>query len=145
MSDNGIKRVKAGFTKIAEDIVGIRTDAALYAILSEGGALAQTMVPIDTGTLANSQYAPEIEQRGGQTIGTIGYTAAYAGAVHEMSGKLKGQPRAHFGTTREGVEFGGGTGKGNYWDPDAEPQFLTKGFKQLEPHIPAILERIYRV
>ncbi len=60
MTDNGIKRVKAGFTKIAEDIVHVRTDAALYAILSEGGALAQTMVPIDTGTLANSQYAPRL-------------------------------------------------------------------------------------
>ena len=145
MTDNGIKRVKAGFSKFAADVDQVKTDAAVYAVLSEGGALAQTMVPIDTGTLANSQYAPEIEHKEGQTLGTIGYTAAYAGAVHEMPGTLKGQPRAHFGVTREGVAFGGGSGVGNYWDPDAEPQFLTKGFKQLEPQIPAILERIYRV
>jgi len=44
------------------------------------------------------------------------------------SGKLKCQPRAHFGTTKDGKQFGGGTGVGRYWDPSAEPVFLTKGF-----------------
>lgn len=131
MSVKGIERVKAGFSRIASDIDQRKTDLAVYTILSEGGALAQLMTPIDTGTLANSQYAPQITHTVGHTKGTIGYTAEYAGAVHEMPGVLKGLPRAN--------------GSGNYWDPDAEPQFLTKGFEQLRPQIPSILKRAYSV
>lgn len=131
MSVKGIERVKAGFSRIASDIDQRKTDLAVYTILSEGGALAQLMTPMDTGTLANSQYAPQITHSVGHTKGTIGYTAEYAGAVHEMPGVLKGLPRA--------------SGSGNYWDPDAEPQFLTKGFEQLRPQIPSILKRAYRV
>ncbi|EKO3451817.1 hypothetical protein NTE11_003072 [Vibrio fluvialis] len=145
MTIKGIDAVKAGYQRIIGTIEDERTEAAIYAILSEGGAIAQTMVPVDTSTLINSQYAPQFERQAGGMTGYIGYTAKYAGWVHEMPGKLKGLPRAHFGVTREGVQFGGGTLHGNYWDPDAEPQWLTKGFQQLQPKIPAILKRVYRV
>lgn len=145
MTIKGIEKVKAGFDRIVGTIEETRTEAAIYAVLSEGGAIAQTMVPVDTSTLINSQYAPQIEKSNRGMTGYIGYTAKYAGAVHEMPGKLKGLPRAHFGVTREGVQFGGGTLQGNYWDPDAEPQWLTKGFNELQPKIPSILERMYRV
>lgn len=145
MTVKGIEKVKAGFDRIVGTIEETRTEAAIYAVLSEGGAIAQTMVPVDTSTLINSQYAPQIEKSNRGMTGYIGYTAKYAGAVHEMPGKLKGLPRAHFGVTREGVQFGGGTLQGNYWDPDAEPQWLTKGFNELQPKIPSILERMYRV
>lgn len=153
MTVKGIERVKAGFAEIAADIDGNKTDAAVYAILSEGAAISQTMVPIDSSNLANSQYAPEIQHKKGKTTGYTGYTAEYAGWVHEMPGTLKGLPRAHFGKTgnqsafgpQQVVEFGGGSLTGNYWDPDAEPQWLTKGFNELAPQIPAILERMYRV
>lgn len=45
-----------------------------------------------------------------------------------------GQPREHFGKTnnlsdfgpKQVVEFGGGTGKGYYWDPNAEPEFCAR-------------------
>lgn len=145
MTVKGIEKVKAGFDRIVGTIEETRTEAAIYAVLSEGGAIAQTMVPVDTSALINSQYAPQIEKSNRGMTGYIGYTAKYAGAVHEMPGKLKGLPRAHFGVTREGVQFGGGTLQGNYWDPDAEPQWLTKGFNELQPKIPSILERMYRV
>ena len=54
-----------------------------------------------------------------------------------MPGTLKGQPREHFGKTnnlsdfgpKQVIEFGGGTGKGKYWDPNAEPEFLRKAFE----------------
>ena len=84
------------------------------------------MVPIDTSFLLSSEYR-KVEKLFDGFVGEIGFGAEYAKWVHEMPGTLKGQPRANFGKTREGVEFGGGTGKGNYWDPDAEPQFLAKG------------------
>lgn len=153
MTVKGIEQVKAGFDRIVGTIEETRTEAAIYAILSEGGAIAQTMVPVDTSTLINSQYAPQIEKSNRGMTGYIGYTAKYAGAVHEMPGKLKGMPRAHFGKTgnqsvfgpQQVVEFGGGSLTGNYWDPDAEPQWLTKGFNELQPKIPSILERMYRV
>jgi len=58
-----------------------------------------------------------------------------------MSGKLKGLPRTHFGKTRAGQEFGGGTGKGNYWDPHGEPQFLTKGFEETRDQIDAVVRK----
>ncbi|HFG1952582.1 TPA: hypothetical protein ACGF3W_000310 [Vibrio cholerae] len=131
MSVKGISRVKKKFAMFSKDVDQVRTDTAVYTILSEGGALAQLMTPIDTGTLANSQYAPQITHTVGHTKGTIGYTAEYAGAVHEMPGVLKGLPRAN--------------GSGNHWDPDAEPQFLTKGFEQLRNQIPSILKRAYSV
>lgn len=130
MAVKGIDRVKAGFAEITADIDTDKTDAAIYAILSEGAAMAQTMVPIDTSTLANSQYAPIIDHTTGRTKGYTGYTAEYAGWVHEMPGKLKGLPRPN--------------NRGDFWSPDAEPKFLTKGFEEIEPKIPSILERMYR-
>lgn len=131
MTVKGINKVKAGFQQIAGTIEETRTEAAIYAILSEGGAIAQTMVPVDTSTLINSQYAPQIEKTTVGMTGYIGYTAKYAGWVHEMPGKLKGLPRAN--------------GNGLYWSPEGEPMFLTKGFQQLQPKIPAILKRVYSV
>ncbi|NAX42673.1 MULTISPECIES: hypothetical protein [unclassified Vibrio] len=153
MSVKNISRVKQKFTMFSKDVDQVRTEAAVYTILSEGGALAQLMTPMDTGTLANSQYAPQIAHSAGRTHGTTGYTAKYAGAVHEMPGTLKGMPRSHFGKTgnqsafgpRQVVEFGGGSLTGNYWDPDAEPKWLTKAFSELQPKIPLMLERAYRV
>lgn len=103
-----------------------------------GGSEAASMTPIDTSTLINSQFN-DVDAVGGKIVGTVGYTAEYALAVHEASGKLKGQPRADFGTTSAGVSFGGGTGQGVYWGPSGEPQFLKKGFEQAEPHIKAVL------
>lgn len=89
---------------------------------------AQTlpMIPIDTGFLVNSEYRKVKEFLGGYE-GEIGYGAFYAPYVHDAPGTLKGQPRADFGKTREGISFGGGTGQGEYWGPDGEPGFLAKG------------------
>lgn len=145
MPARGISRVRLNLKRAFDDADGMRTNRAVYAILSQGAAMAQTMTPIDTGNLVNSQYAPRIEKTKGKTSGVVGYTAKYAEWVHEAPGTLKGQPRAHFGKTRAGVEFGGGTQVGYYWDPNAEPGFLRKGFEELKPAIPQILRSIYGV
>lgn len=131
MPARGIHRVRLGLKRTILEIDQKRSNAAVYAILSQGAALAQTMTPIATGFLVNSQYAPRIEQREGNTTGHVGYTALYAAAVHEALGKLRGQPRLN--------------GDGRFWDPNAEPGFLKKGFEELKPAIPAILKQIYGV
>nr|WP_315528293.1 hypothetical protein [uncultured Achromobacter sp.] len=145
MPVKGIERVKRGFRIAVKEIGEGKTERAVYETLSQGSAMAAQMTPIDSSNLVNSQYAPQIDVKEGKVSGSVGYTASYAAAVHEASGKLKGKPRADFGKTRAGVAFGGGTGNGNYWDPNAEPRFLTKGFDEIKSAIPAILKRNYGV
>lgn len=131
MAVKGIERVKRNYKLIINDIDQTKTEAAVYAVLSQGAAIAQVHTPVDTSALVNSQYAPQIEQQAGKTVGQVGYTASYAAAVHNAPGVMKGIPRHN--------------GNGEYWDPDAEPGFLTKGFEELKPIIPRILEAEYRV
>ena len=125
----GTQDVKRNMRKIVGKITGTMTEKAVTKILIAGQAASDAITPIDSGNLINSKFR-EVKRTTTGYRGTTGYTAEYAKWVHEMSGKLKGQPRAHFGKTREGVEFGGGTGVGNYWDPNAEPKFLKKGFER---------------
>lgn len=113
-----------------EEIAGKTTDTAVYAIMSQGMAMAATMTPIDTSTLINSHFV-YIDVEPGKIVGRTGYTAAYAAAVHAAEGVLKGQPRPD--------------NRGDFWDPNAEPQFLSKGFEEIIPNVPAILRRHYRV
>lgn len=121
--------VRSNLKKMIEEIRGPMSEKTITTALIVGGMAADHLTPMDTGHLLQSRYR-EITKTSAGWIGRYGYTAAYAAAVHGMPGKLKGQPRAHFGKTRAGQEFGGGTGKGNYWDPNAEPEFLTKGFER---------------
>lgn len=130
MATRGIERVRRNYKRVIERIAGEVTHRAVYEILSQGGAAAAGLTPVDTSDLINSQYAPQISQQQGKTSGHIGYTAGYAAAVHDAPGKLRGLPRPK--------------GRGNYWDPGAEPKFLSKGFDEIRPAIPAILKRNYR-
>jgi hypothetical protein len=131
MPVKGIERVRKGFKQKIDHIADGVSEGAVFAILSQGAGIAQTMTPIDTSNLVNSQYYPQMEVTKSGVKGNVGYTAAYAAAVHEAPGTLKGQPR----------ESGGG----DYWDPNAEPGFLKKGFEEVKPAIPAILKQHYRV
>lgn len=125
-----------------------RTKDKAQAGLWEAGlkvlALAMKLAPADTGNLRASGYirsamgtvrpdAAGYRAEPGDETGTdrvpeigieLGFSARYSLAVHEnVEQKLKGEPRADFGSTRAGVRFGGGTGKGTYWDT-GEPKFL---------------------
>ncbi|KAA0910682.1 hypothetical protein [Pusillimonas sp. ANT_WB101] len=130
MPVRGIDQVKRNIKRAFEDIERTKTNTAVYAVLSQGGAMAATMIPVDTSTLINSHFV-DIQASAGKTVGVTGYTAGYASAVHEASGVLAGQPRMN--------------GNGQYWDPSGEPKFLTKGFEQIQASIPAILKAAYRV
>lgn len=92
--------------------------------------------PVDTTTLVNSAYHDKTKKTNGWE-GEVGFTVKYAYAVHEMKGTLEGKPREHFGRTSNrsefgpviSYEFGGGSGKGNYWDgygDEVGPKFLEK-------------------
>ena len=129
MAVRGIARVKANFKAELKRISEQTTERTVYEIISQGAALAATRVPIDSGNLINSNFI-DIDVQAGKVVGRTGYTAAYAEHVHEATGILKGMPRPG--------------NRGDYWDPSGEPEFLEKGFEELEPHIPAILQRNYR-
>lgn len=141
----GIQRVKLNSEKEFKRIAGPVTEGAVYTLLSYSAAVASTLTPVDTGALINSQYAPQIVVKPREVEGHVGYTANYAEWVHEAPGTLKGLPRANFGQTAGGVGFGGGTGVGNYWDPNAEPGFLGHGMAAAVVAGPEILRKNYRV
>ncbi|MCS4273515.1 MULTISPECIES: HK97 gp10 family phage protein [Raoultella] len=136
----GVEQAKANLERIIQDVCGRKVVRAIQSALILGSTRAAYYTPIDTSTLLNSQFR-EINVNGTKVTGRVGYSANYAAFVHDMPGKLKGQPRAHFGKTRDGTEFGGGTGKGNYWAPHGEPQFLKKGFDEERDAIDAVIKK----
>lgn len=144
MPIKGLSEVKRNIKKEITDIATKKAERAVTIALIIGMGNASTLTPVDTGTLINSQFR-KINRKTGMVSGEAGYTAAYALAVHNASGKLKGKPRADFGTTRDGVSFGGGTGVGKYWDPGAEPKFLKKGFEEERAAIDAAVYKEMKV
>lgn len=124
MSARGIDKARAATRRITNKVAGEMAERGLTAAVSILEVASANYTPVDTSTLINSQFVV-VEKGPKGWYGKVGYTAEYAAALHRMTGKLKGKPRAHFGTTAEGKPFGGGTGVGNYWDPNAEPHFLT--------------------
>ncbi len=144
----GVKEAKQNLNKLIKDVQGRKAVRAVKSAAIIIASEAATLTPIDSSTLINSQFT-EIEESGSRIIGKIGYSARYAAAVHNASGKLKGQPRADFGMTsnrsafgpQKPVAFGGGTGNGNYWDPNAEPHFLTKGAAKAKDSVDAVMKK----
>ena len=128
MPIKGVERVRERLKQELKEITDKKTHEVLWRVGMLAGGFAANMTPVDTGFLINSQFQYIGNTAEGMQL-RLGYTARYAEWVHNMPGKLKGQPREHFGKTREGAGFGGGTGKGNYWDPNAEPEFLRKAFE----------------
>lgn len=133
----GLYEAQQEMEKMLNDVQGRKAVRAVTSALLIIGVESAVMVPMDTGTLVNSQYR-DVTISGSRVLGKVGYSANYALFVHNASGKLKGKPRAHFGRTAnhsefgpmQSTEFGGGTLKGNYWDPRGEPKFLDKAVSQ---------------
>lgn len=129
MPIKGADQVKRNLRAVIANITGPMTEKAVTAALIAGGAHADTMTPVDTGFLLNSRFRWVAAQGGGWT-GRYGYTAAYAAAVHSLSGKLKGQPRSSVKSfdTKKGKAFE--SDQGNFWDPNGEPHWLQKAFEE---------------
>lgn len=144
MPVQGLDAVVGKLQLFLDEAKNERTEKAITAMLIEGGAAAASLTPVDTSNLINSQHK-KTWKTGTGYAGAVYYQAPYAKWVHEMPGKLKGQPRYHFGRTREGKQFGGGSLNGNYWDPNAEPHFLKKGMEEMAQNAQTILAEAYKV
>ena len=107
-------------------------ERAMHVATSIIGGYATLMTPVDTSNLINSQYRI-VKNTGTRVIAAIGYTAKYAAAVHAKSGTLRGK-----GIMRS-------SGRGNYWDPDAEPQFLSKAGDDNLSEIDQAVERAMKL
>lgn len=133
MPVKGLKEVRKNLSKAFQDISGPRAEKTLTEVLITAAGFAATMTPIDTSNLINSQYR-KITAYGTRVVGAIGYTAAYAAAVHDAKGTLKGTstPRSKSDPSR-----------GNFWDPDGEPEFLRKAFEDSDARaaIDAVIKR----
>lgn len=147
----GQRDVMRRYEQYTREVAEQKTERAVTLFLIQVQMLSATMVPIDTSNLINSEFRRVMPTESGWS-GEVGYGARYAAAVHDMPGTLKGQPRQDFGMTSNRSEFGpviprafgGGTGVGNYWDPNAEPEFLKKGAEEAVKDWPNIVREAYR-
>ena len=133
MPARGVKQVRQNITRIMGEISGPMAERAVTEALIIGGGMATTMTPVDTAALINSQFRI-VQKVGTQVQGRMGYTAAYAAAVHDAKGTLRGQPRDPNDGSR-----------GNFWDPNAEPEFLKKGFEMTKDSIDKAVKRAMSV
>lgn len=111
MAIKGMAQVRKNIRHTLTKVIPENGVKAMHVATSIIGGYATLMTPVDKGVLRDSQYRT-VTVKGSAIVAVIGYTAKYAAAVHDKTGKLKGQPRRN--------------GRGNYWDPDAEPKFLSK-------------------
>lgn len=127
---------------LSDAIAGIKGNVA--AGLGAAGQYikgeSQKLTPVDEGVLRNSAFS-NLQQSGDKMSVVVGYTAEYAPAVHEAPMTLKGKPRGNFGKTAAGESFGGGSGKGNYWD-GGENKFLEKAVTRNLSKIINLITRI---
>lgn len=96
-----------------------RAARAMTQALVLGASEASILTPIDTSVLLNSQYR-RVDRDGERIVGTVGYTAEYAMAVHDPENKQ------------------------NFRRASAEKEFLKKGFERAEPNIRAVLKGAIR-
>lgn len=123
MPVKGMSQVRSKLADVFEKIAGPMTEDTIVEVLIIGGGYADQLTPMATSTLVNSRYR-RVERTADGWTGRYGYTAAYAAAVHDAPGTLKGQNMPRYPKTL-----------GNVWDgalgPNgAEPEFLTKGFER---------------
>lgn len=137
MPVKGLKEVRQRLKKELANISGTLPEKTLLEVLIVASGFAATMTPIDTSNLINSQFR-RVETSGTKVKGVMGYTAAYAAAVHDKPGTLLGKntPRSKSDPSR-----------GNVWDPDAEPEFLRKAFEDTDARadIDAVVKRRMKV
>lgn len=94
--------------------VGKKGARGMTQALILGASEASVLTPIDTSTLINSQFR-SVREDGTKVVGTVGYTAAYALAVHDPNNPQK------------------------FRRATAQKLFLSKGFEQAEPSIRAVI------
>lgn len=117
MAVKGVSKVNKNIRNKINQINNIISPRTMQQVMITGMASVARITPIDTSNLINSQYRELIPTPKGWN-GKVGYTANYAAYVNNAKGTLKGKKRT------------GEKSKGNYWDPNAEPNFINKGFER---------------
>ncbi|OCG46947.1 hypothetical protein A9G35_04260 [Gilliamella sp. Choc5-1] len=117
MAVKGVSKVNRNIHRITNEIANIRTQRIIQQVMIVGMSFVAPLTPIDTSNLINSQYR-ELKPIPKGWVGRVGYTANYAAFVNGAKAKLRGKPRT------------GKKSKGNYWSPNAEPDFIKKGFER---------------
>lgn len=132
MAIKGMTQVRSNVRKQLTLAIPSDAERAMHIATSIIGGYATLMTPVDTSNLINSQYRI-VKNTGTKVVAAIGYTAKYAAAVHEKPGTLRGAgvPRA--------------SGRGNYWDPSGEPQFLSKAGDENLAEIDQAVERAMKL
>lgn len=123
MPIRGVEQVKKNLQAVFDRIQGPMTEKTITTVLIIGGGYADILTPMALGTLVNSRFR-KVERSAIGWTGRYGYTAAYASAVHEKPGTLKGT-----NTPRSPASLGDvwdGSGGSN----SAEPGYLAKGFER---------------
>lgn len=129
----GIRQSQQNFNKLNDNIQSKKSVRAIYSALYIIGTASAKEVPRDTSVLVNSQFR-EVESRGGMVIGRVGYSAAYAAAVHEAPGKYLNTQ------TDRPVKPGQSPGsRGVIWGPNGNPKYLYWPAKDSEGEIRAAI------
>lgn len=112
---SSFEQVLGNFKALTRKIRGQNTNRTVKELLISIGDNAQAITPRATGKLINSRFRT-IKPGVKGTVGTTGYKARYAAAVHA-------KPGTHLGrnTPRSPASLG------NIWDIGGEPRFLEKG------------------
>lgn len=118
MPARGLEQTRRNLSKLTERIKGRMSERALTEALIVAEGYAASLTPVDSGNLLQSMFR-EVKPHSNGYRARIGFTANYAAAVHATPGKLRGQPRDPNSPSR-----------GDFWDPDAEPEFLTKAVER---------------
>lgn len=127
----GVPQLKRRMHMTLTRVIPQKAEKAAMAAAVTGAAIASTYAPVERGFLSGSQYRKPIQISGTAYVGAVGYTAEYAAAVHDAKGTLRGQPRP--------------SGRGNYWDPDAQPGFLTKAFDDHRDDIDQVVYKAMKI
>lgn len=122
----GLDQVTARMKALIGNVRGVRAVRGMQSASFVIGAEAASKAPRDTSTLVNSQFR-ELTFVGTRLRARVGFSANYAASVHDATGKLKGQPRAN--------------GRGDYWDPHGEPEFLKKAVEEKRDQVVEIIRR----
>ena len=131
----GVQQGQRNFNKIIENVQGKKAVRAIYSALFIIGSASAKEVPRDTSTLVNSQFR-DVSVRDTRIIGKVGYSAAYAAAVHEAPGKYL------YTQTDRPVKRGEAEGsRGVIWGPGGNPKFLYWPAKDSEDEVREAIAR----
>lgn len=132
MAIKGMAQLRRNMRQQLTLAIPSHAERAMHIATSIIGGYATLMTPVDTSNLINSQYRI-VKNEGRRVVAAIGYTARYAAAVHEKPGTLRGA-----GVMRP-------SGRGAFWSPDAEPQFLSKAGDDNLSEIDQAVERAMKL